>query len=106
MKTKNLLTVGLVCGLLASNIITGYQFSTEYHKQEVEISKKADHIKKLTDMNSERNRTINKQQDKINTYEEENLKLNNQIKVNEEKVVSLEKQLLEAKKKAQSKESP
>ncbi|KON87464.1 hypothetical protein AF332_11910 [Sporosarcina globispora] len=104
MKLKHPVSASIIGGLLITNIVTGYQFSSEYHKQELEIHKKEETINRQQGSIFEKNSLLEKQQGELNTYKETESKLNNQINIKDDEINKLKKQLEETKKR--EKESP
>lgn len=102
MKNKNLLTVGLVGGLLLTNTVTGYQWKKDTSKLDLEIYKQDEIIQRQQGDIFEKNSLLEKQQGELNTYKETETKLNNQINVKDEEISKLKKQLEETKRKVRN----
>ncbi|RYI30486.1 hypothetical protein EVU96_08720 [Bacillus infantis] len=101
---KQYVYTGVVTALLASNLVTGYQFKKEVDGLDQQVNQSTKVNVLLKDEVFEKNSLIEKQQGEINTYEEQEIKLNNLIKESEQKAIKLQKELAEAKKR--SKEKP
>lgn len=104
MNNKNLLTVGLVGGLLLTNSVTVYQWKKDVSKLDLEIYKQEEIINRQQGRIHEGNNLLEKQQVEINTYKETESKLNNQIKNKDYEIEKLKKELEVTKKRV--KESP
>ncbi|MGD6876955.1 hypothetical protein [Bacillus infantis] len=101
---KQYVYTGVVTALLASNLVTGYQFKKDIDGLDQQIQQLDKVNFSLNDKVFEKNSLIEKQQGEIDTYKQEEVKLNNLIKESEERVIRLQKELAEAKKR--SKEKP
>ncbi|MDT0160440.1 hypothetical protein [Bacillus sp. AG4(2022)] len=101
---KQYVYTGVVTALLASNLVTGYQFKKEVDGLDQQVNQLTKVNVSLNDEVFEKNSLIEKQQGEIDTYKKEGVKLNNLIKESEQKATKLQKELAEAKKR--SKEKP
>lgn len=102
MKNKNLLTVGLVTGLLLTNTVTAYQFKKEVSELDLEIYKQEEIINRQQGNIFEKNSLLEKQQAELNTYKEVESKLNNQIDNKNNEIDKLKKRLEETKRKVRN----
>ncbi len=98
------LTIGLVTGLLISNVATGYAFTKTYSEKNNIIKEQDSEINKLIDAIIEKNVSLDDFKNELNTYKIENKELSNTIQEQQSEINTLKKNLSKMKKR--EKESP
>lgn len=90
-------STGIIAALLASNVVIGYQYSTDIKEKDQEISQLVKQNKNLHSQVIDNGKLIKSQENEINTYKTEIGNINILINEQNVKITDLEKQVSEAR---------